>query len=115
MSDDAEQYHNAWRSVFGEVDNKLLCTWHVDRAWRENLTLIKEKETKVAVYHSLRVLLEQSEVSKFNSLLMRTAQQLQVNRDTAEFGQYFVKTYMHRKRQWANATDKKLLLIQICT
>ena len=29
MSDDAEQYHNAWRSVFGEVDNKLLCTWHV--------------------------------------------------------------------------------------
>ena len=42
----------------------------------------EEKETKVAVYHSLRLLLEQSEVSKFNDLLMRTAQQLQVNRDT---------------------------------
>ena len=110
MSDDAEQYHNAWRSVFGEVDNKLLCTWHVDRAWRENSTLIKEKETKVAVYHSLRVLLEQSEVSKFNSLLMRTAQQLQVNRDTAEFGQYFVKTYMHRKRQWANCYRQKAFI-----
>ena len=32
MSDDAEQFHDGWRSVFGNVDNKLLCTWHVDRA-----------------------------------------------------------------------------------
>ena len=32
MSDDAEQFFNAWRSVFGPVKNKLLCTlWHVDR------------------------------------------------------------------------------------
>ena len=41
---------------------------------------------------------------------MRTAQQLQVNRDTAEFGQYFVKTYMHQKRQWANCYRQKAFI-----
>ena len=43
-----EQFHNAGKSVFGNVDNKLLCTWHVDRAWHEKLTLIKDKETQMA-------------------------------------------------------------------
>ena len=37
MTDDAEQYYSAWVRVFGGNPNKLLCAWHVDRAWRENL------------------------------------------------------------------------------
>ena len=102
MSDDAEQFHNAWRSVFGNVDNKLLCTWHVDRAWREKLTLIKDKETQMIVYHSLRLLMEETEVKKFEMLLTKTVQQLQTNATTAEFGQYFINTYMRRKEQWAS-------------
>ena len=44
MSDDAEQFYNALRSVFGEVNNKLLCTWHVNRAWCEKLSLIKDNK-----------------------------------------------------------------------
>ena len=72
MSDDAEQFHNAWRSVFGNVHNKLLCTWHVDRAWREKLALIKDKETQMIVYHSLRLLMEETEVKKFEMLLTKT-------------------------------------------
>ena len=35
MSDCAEQYFNAWSVVFGcSNTKKLLCVWHVDRAWR---------------------------------------------------------------------------------
>ena len=34
MSDDAPQYWNAWEFVFGKNSTKkLLCNWHVDRAW----------------------------------------------------------------------------------
>ena len=33
LSDDAEQFWNAWVGVFGlNQTKKLLCTWHVDRA-----------------------------------------------------------------------------------
>ena len=33
MSDDANQYFNAWKGVFGgDETTKLLCAWHVDRA-----------------------------------------------------------------------------------
>jgi len=33
MSDDAEQYFNAWKGVFkADKTTKLLCVWHVDRA-----------------------------------------------------------------------------------
>ena len=35
MSDCAEQYYNAWSSVFGAHNTKrLLCIWHADWAWR---------------------------------------------------------------------------------
>jgi len=34
MSDMADQYHLAWVSVFDDSPRKLVCTWHVDRAWR---------------------------------------------------------------------------------
>ena len=34
MSDMAEQYYLARVSAFDDTPRKLLCTWHVDRAWR---------------------------------------------------------------------------------
>ena len=61
MSNDAEQFYTAWIAVFGPGPKKMLCTWHVDRAWRTNLkSLIGDKETEATVYHSLRVLLEET-------------------------------------------------------
>ena len=102
MSDDAKQFHSAWRSVFGNVDSKLLCTWHVDRAWHEKLALIKDKHTQMVVYNSLRLLLEEIEIQKFEMLLTKTVQQLQTNATTAEFSQYFINTYMGSKNQWAS-------------
>ena len=39
MSDDAEQYWNSWSSIYGNTETKkLLCKWHIDRAWRKGLT-----------------------------------------------------------------------------
>ena len=94
MSDDAEQFFNAWRSVFGPEKNKLLCTWHVDRAWRQKLHLVHDKEVQAAVYRNLRVLIEETDKDKFESLLTRIVQQLQLNNSTEEFGQYFNNNYV---------------------
>ena len=55
MSDDAQQYFNAWKGVFGaKGTTKLLCAWHVDRAWRSALhEHVSNKQTRVKIYHQL--------------------------------------------------------------
>lgn len=52
MSDDAVQYWNAWKSVFGKKYNKkLLCSWHVDRSWRNALTRhIEDSSARAELY-----------------------------------------------------------------
>ena len=59
MSDDADQFFNVWVGVFGKNStSKLLCSWHVDRAWRKDLQEhIRNPAERVEVYHHLRVLL----------------------------------------------------------
>ncbi len=63
------------------------------------ITCIKSKEEQVAVYHTLRVFLEETECE----LLLRNA--LTCWRDTTttcEFYKYFSNTYANRCRQWAS-------------
>ena len=70
MSDMAEQYYLAWVSVFDRAPRKLLCTWHVDRAWRGALQQhVQGMERQAAVYSQLRVLLEELEPDKFTTLI----------------------------------------------
>ena len=70
MSDMAEQYYLAWVSVFDSTPRKLLCTWHVHRAWRGALQQhVTGVEKQAAVYRKLRVLLEETDKVKFTSLL----------------------------------------------
>ena len=70
MSDMAEQYYLAWVSVFDGTPRKLLCIWHVDRAWQGALHQhVTGVEKQAAVYSKLRVLLEETDKAKFSSLL----------------------------------------------
>ena len=69
MSDDADQFFNSWTAVFGRGPKKLLCTWHVDRAWRQALSSINNREIKCTVYYTLRTLLDEASIEKFCSLL----------------------------------------------
>ena len=71
ITDDAEQYHNAWKEFFGESNTrKILCAWHVHRAWRKALLQhIGERENQVHVYHQLRLLFTETEDSQFRVIL----------------------------------------------
>ena len=101
MSDDADQYYTAWTAVFGNQPQKLLCTWHVDRAWRKALTKIKDKQVQVTVYHTLRVLLEEREQSTFQQLLQNTILQWAQDPLMLDFSNYFTTYYSPRSEQWA--------------
>lgn len=101
MSDDAQQYWNAWAATYGtNSTTKLLCTWHVDRAWRKALQEhIGDTESRPLVYHQLRLLLSESDKVKFNVLLQQFLSFLMTNH--SRFFEYFRGTYALRCSQWA--------------
>ena len=101
MTDMAEQYYIAWSAVFGPGTKKILCTWHVDRAWRGHLKFIQSKEVQATVYHSLRVLLDETDCDTFELLLKATAEQLHANATTQAFAAYFNQYYVKHKTEWA--------------
>ena len=102
MTDDAEQFYSSWVSVFGHTPHKLLCTWHVQRAWRANLSKVVSKEAKTRVYHIIMTLLEETDVDKFNCSLDNFVSQMTAEEATKEYGEYFKKYYYARKEQWAS-------------
>uniref|UniRef100_A0A1X7T713 C2H2-type domain-containing protein n=1 Tax=Amphimedon queenslandica TaxID=400682 RepID=A0A1X7T713_AMPQE len=71
MSDCAEQYFTAWCGTFGHNNTqKLVCIWHVDRAWRKSLqTHVNSQQNRVEIYHHLCVLLRETDQKSFHRLL----------------------------------------------
>ena len=99
MTDDAPQYYNTWGFVFGgEGTNKLLCVWHVDRAWRNALK--DHVKTQLLVYHNLHVLLMENEEANLRVLLQQFLSFL--DKDQPEFLAYFKLTYCTCLEQWAS-------------
>ena len=78
MTDDADQFYNAWKSAFSDSSHKLLCTWHVDRAWRGAIaSKIANAELRCQVYHSLHTIAQETDINAFNVMLLNFEQQLQ--------------------------------------
>lgn len=101
MSDDASQYWNAWSAAYGNGSTrKLLCAWHVDRAWKkamqENIT---GTEARTEIYHYLKTLLAELEVDKFQCMLQQFVSM--VSESQPDFCQYFQRKYIPRVDQWA--------------
>ena len=103
MSDDADQYFNSWCTVFPSQDTiKLLCAWHVDRAWRKALSQhISDFQTRIEVYHQLRVLLIEPQELTFRLKLQQFVSYLMESEPC--FCEYFQREYAcsARVNQWA--------------
>ncbi|XP_050300050.1 uncharacterized protein LOC126738662 isoform X2 [Anthonomus grandis grandis] len=102
MSDDAEQYFAAWSSVMDTVETKkLLCMWHVDRAWRSKVIAIKDKSKQAQVYKILCTLRQEADFTKFNEYLIGFMNVLSKDPDLRIFKDYFEKEYLPRCLVWA--------------
>lgn len=102
MTDMAEQYYNAWVGVMGNRPAKLLCTWHVDKAWKEELRRkVGDVEVESEVYKMLRTTLEQTSVKKFEEFLKQLQNRLSLGSKTQKFGDYFCKEWVKKPHQWA--------------
>ena len=102
MSDCAEQYFNAWQCTFGgENTRKLLCIWHVDRAWRRALNdHVEEQQDKIEIYHQLCVLLQEREENQF-MVSKVTAADVIFKQQLSQFYQYFNTQYITKVKEWA--------------
>ncbi|XP_049779353.1 uncharacterized protein LOC126176251 [Schistocerca cancellata] len=95
-------FYNAWSAVMGPVPNQLLCSWHIQRNWSQNLRRISEgSEKKSAVFSSLKRLQTELDIDVFSCSLEKVVENLLNDPDTAEFGRYFLKMYCQRVEKWA--------------
>jgi len=96
MADIVETFYSAWENTMGSVPHRLLCSWHVDRAWRQNISKITgptRKEKQGTIYKSLKVLQSMCDENEFNNALKEFNQELMNDPDTKDFGIYFDRMY----------------------
>ena len=102
MTGDTEVYYNAWRNVMGPLAHRLLCEWHVDQAWRKNISKIKgETFVKAQVYKTLYALLEIRDINDFQFHLAKFLEKINSDIRTSDFGAYFQREYANRCHLWA--------------
>ncbi|GFW05709.1 hypothetical protein TNCV_3407751 [Trichonephila clavipes] len=97
MTDDSESFFNAWKTVFGIPEERLLCTWHIDRSWRRSISrLIMKKEIKVETYKIVQSLLVETDEAAFDIMLKEALKMFDKKEEMKEFKRYFEQTYI----QW---------------
>ncbi|XP_072377992.1 uncharacterized protein [Diabrotica undecimpunctata] len=101
MSDITDTYFNAWCFVMGSVEKRLLCSWHVDRAWQSNLLKIINKEKRSWVYKTLKYFQNLLNIDIFNLKFNEFVQTLLQDNDTKVFGKYIQTYYLPITKQWA--------------
>ncbi|KAH1009021.1 hypothetical protein HUJ04_001450, partial [Dendroctonus ponderosae] len=80
---------------------RLYCSWHVDKAWRKNLSKIKNRECQAEVYKILRTLLEETDEKQFYELFSGAKNYLSNNSETKDFANYFFNNYENNIFSWA--------------
>lgn len=105
ISDDYLAFYNAWWSVFGPAVYHLICDWQIKRAWTKNISTgvnaIKNTEKRRKVLNDLTVLAGEVDKITFDRLLEIFLRSFGSDSETSSFINYFVKSYVTRKEQWA--------------
>lgn len=97
MSDLANQFYNAWVGIMGGNPLRLVCTWHVDKAWQEELrSKVHDTVTAAEIYKMLRTVLQETDKINFQDYLHQLLERLPSL--SSEFYEYF-------KREWSDKTE----------
>uniref|UniRef100_A0A6P7GR01 Uncharacterized protein LOC114345728 n=1 Tax=Diabrotica virgifera virgifera TaxID=50390 RepID=A0A6P7GR01_DIAVI len=85
-------YYTAWVSVMGSVSLHLYCSWHIDRAWQQNLRKVNSTEEKNWVYKTLKYIQtlpnENAFVTEYFSFLTKLS-----SKDSTQQMYNYLKTY----------------------
>ncbi|XP_029347989.1 uncharacterized protein LOC115034730 [Acyrthosiphon pisum] len=111
MTDIVETFYSAWETVMGPVPHRLFYSWHVDKAWRQNLNKIigpQCKEKQSTVYKSLKMLQTISSDTELKKNLNKCIIEMMNDPETKDFGVYFERMYANRETLWAYCYRKGL-------
>lgn len=101
MSDDADQFYNAWIKCFQGSPNRILCIWHVLRAWKNNLRTLKDHDKEEEIYHELKVMMDETDQNKFEIMIENAVTKWKTDISAKGFAEYFERHYKFRCTQWA--------------
>ena len=94
---------------------QLYCTWHVDKAFKEQLkTKIKNFAIELEVYKRLRVVLEQTNEKLFGNYSSALCERLHNSVVTNNFADYFDRYWVPYKEKWVIITEWASVLILTC-
>ena len=100
MSDTASQFYNAWVAIMGGTPIRLICIWHVDRAWKQELRAkVKDSEMAEDIYKMLRTVMQATTVPEFKTLLCKLEECLASI--SVEISNYFEREWLRKKEMWA--------------
>lgn len=91
----------AWCQIMGPSKHRLLCSWHIDRAWQTNLTKINNSEKKSWVYKTLKHIQTISDTEVFKKKIIKFTRTLIEDQETKTFDDYLEKYYIPISEQWA--------------
>ena len=81
---------------------KHVCTWRVDKAWKEELRKkIGDITIEAEVYKLLRIVLQQQKENMFHNCLAALLRRLKAGSKCQKFFDYFSRKWVPRKDQWA--------------
>ncbi|XP_054257441.1 uncharacterized protein LOC128985204 [Macrosteles quadrilineatus] len=70
MTDMADVFYNSWKSTMGDVDMRLFCSWHVQRAWQRRLnTDIKDLDLRKETLKKMYTLQNEVDVKNFEKIM----------------------------------------------
>ena len=101
MSDDAIQYWNAFKEIYGENNTrKYLCSWHVDRSWRNGLSrYIEDISAKAEIYAKLRAVMIETNHQDLTAMTQHLMSYLTLK--YPRFAEYFKSNYLKRIEEWS--------------
>ena len=103
MTDIAPQFYNAWVAINnGSRSQQLYCTWHVDKAWREELRKkVGNLDTESEIYKMLQTILQQPNEKSFNEHVNIFTNKIGSVDKTSEFLRYFKHDWLPKRHNWA--------------
>ena len=108
MSDDAASYYNAFKLIFGQVEHRLLCSWHVKNSWNKNWGKIHDPDLRNRTKNKLMLIYDEQNEAAFEIQLDSLIEELSNEPQTKEFADYFVRHYSDRREEWAPCYRKGL-------
>lgn len=105
MNDMANQFYNTWVAVKGaKGPAKLLWTWHVDKAWKEELgKKVGDASAEAEIYKIICTCLKQTSENRYQDCLHGLLNSLETNPKAQSFWTYLFREWVSKKTSWTYA------------